>query len=159
MNKKSSIIVGAIILVIAAAGTYLALNRGTEQKIQPVENPTQPQENVTSETPSPVAEAGKYEAYSEEAMAATASKQRLLFFHASWCPQCRELDASIRESSLPANIVILKVDYDSSQALRQKYGVTLQTTVVKIDAEGNKLKSFVAYNEPTFASVERELLK
>ena len=94
-----------------------------------------------------------YTDYSEAALS-DAKGTKLLFFHAPWCPQCRELDASIRSSTLPDNLTILKVDYDTNQALRQKYGVTLQTTVVQVDDAGEKMKSFVAYDSPTFAAVK-----
>jgi thiol-disulfide isomerase/thioredoxin len=100
---------------------------------------------------------GTYKDYSSELLASTKGT-KLLFFHASWCPQCRALDESIRTSELPDNVTIFKVDYDSNQALRAKYGVTLQTTVVKVDDNQDKLASYVAYNEPTFQSVKQALL-
>ncbi|MDX2776068.1 thioredoxin family protein [Streptomyces caniscabiei] len=96
---------------------------------------------------------GVYVDYSEAALA-DAKGTKLLFFHAPWCPQCRELDASIRSSALPDNLTILKVDYDTNQTLRQKYGVTLQTTLVQVDDTGEKIKSFVAYDSPTFDAVK-----
>ena len=82
-----------------------------------------------------------------------------MFVHAPWCPQCRSLEESIKTTVLPDNVTIFKVDYDSNQALRQQYGVTLQTTFVKVNDEGEKTDSYVAYDEPVFASVERELLR
>ena len=55
-------------------------------------------------------------------------------------------------------MTVLKVDYDSNQALRQKYGVTLQTTFVEVDKDGNEIEKYVAYNEPTFDSVKANLI-
>ena len=101
---------------------------------------------------------GVYADYSEQAILAT-SGTKILFFHAPWCPQCREMEASINENGVPTGVTVFKVDYDSNQALRKKYGVTLQTTFVKVDDDGNKIASYVAYKEPQFSSVERELLK
>lgn len=144
-------------MVIAAAAFYLAMGKGTEQPAAQQEVPADSQKTISAPQPD-TQTPGRYEEYSPEAVAAASSKQRLLFFHASWCPQCRELDASIRATSLPAGVVIFKVDYDTCQDLRQKYGVALQTTVVSIDENANKIKSFVAYNEPTWVSVQRELL-
>lgn len=101
--------------------------------------------------------AGVYTGYNEQAFAGEAKKTRVLFFHAPWCPQCRSLDESIKKQQLPDNLVIFKVDYDTNQALRQKYGVTLQTSFVRVDEKGDKVKSMVAYNNPVYATVKGEL--
>lgn len=62
-----------------------------------------------------------------------------LFFHASWCPTCKALEKNINAnlSSIPADTLILKVDYDQSDDLRQKYKVTTQHTTVLIDRDMN----------------------
>ena len=84
----------------------------------------------------------------------------MLFFHAPWCPQCRQIDAEIKaQTNLPADTTIIKVDYDSHQSLRQKYGVTLQTTFVKVDDNGDSLQKYVAYNEPTYEAVKQNILE
>lgn len=57
----------------------------------------------------------------------------ILFFHAPWCGECQAFDKVLRESTIPYDVQILKVDYDSRQDLRQRYGVTLQSTFVEID--------------------------
>lgn len=81
----------------------------------------------------------------------------MLFFYATWCPQCRELDRTIREATLPSGMMIFKVNYDTQMDLRQKYGVTLQTTLVEIDNNGNLVKKIVAYDEPRWPAVLKEL--
>lgn len=101
--------------------------------------------------------AGAYVDYSSSVIASTTGT-KILFFYAPWCPRCRALEASIKGTSIPDSVTIIKVDYDSNQALRQKYGVTIQTTLVKIDDDGNLVKKYVAYDEPTFASVKSNLL-
>ena len=67
----------------------------------------------------------------------------ILFFHATWCHTCREADTSILASldDIPENVVIVKVDYDSNIALREKYGVTGQHTFVEVNESGNKMRS------------------
>lgn len=79
------------------------------------------------------------------------------FFHAPWCPQCRALEASIEATAIPAMVTIIKVDYDTNQSLRQQYGVTLQTTLVRVDDQGKLIKKLVAYDEPNFSSIEQLL--
>lgn len=65
-------------------------------------------------------------------------KRRVLFFHASWCPTCKaaNLEFMANISQLPADIVVLKADYDTEKSLKTKYGVTYQHTFVQIDAQG-----------------------
>lgn len=100
---------------------------------------------------------GSYVDYSDDFIQAT-SGTKILFFHAPWCPQCRELEADIRARGVPEGVTIAKVDYDSSQRLRQNYGVTLQTTLVKIDDDGNLIAKYIAYDNPDLAAVIANLL-
>ena len=69
--------------------------------------------------------------------ALAAGQKVVLFFHASWCPSCKSLNAAIMSelASIPADTLIVKVDYDSSDVLKQKYGVTSQHTTVLIDKD------------------------
>jgi thiol-disulfide isomerase/thioredoxin len=68
----------------------------------------------------------------------------VLFFHAPWCPTCRaaEKDVLARTADLPAGLVIVKVDYDGATELKQRYGVTRQSTFVQVDGEGRELARF-----------------
>jgi thiol-disulfide isomerase/thioredoxin len=100
---------------------------------------------------------GVYEEY-QEGLVASTDGVKLLFFHAPWCAQCRMLEDDIKAEGVPNGVTILKVDYDSNQDLRKKYGVTLQTTFVEIDDDRNEIRKFVAYNEPTFENVKANLL-
>ena len=97
------------------------------------------------------AAAGTYVEYSDAALAA-AEGTPVLFFHAPWCPQCRALEEDIIASGVPEGVTILKVDYDSRQDLRQRHGVTLQTTLVAVDESGEATSVFVAYDDPTLES-------
>lgn len=60
----------------------------------------------------------------------------VLFFHAPWCPVCREVDESLTSGHLPAGLTVVKVDFDSDLALRRRYDVTTQHTFVQVDASG-----------------------
>ena len=102
---------------------------------------------------------GTYLDYNEAKLAQT-DGEKYLFFHAPWCPQCRSIEADIQSGSIPKGVNLLKVDYDSNQVLRRKYGVTLQTTFVKLDKNNQQVGKYVAYDEPTFDSVlENFILK
>ncbi|AZI44272.1 thioredoxin [Deinococcus psychrotolerans] len=87
---------------------------------------------------------GVYESYSQVAFDAAKDQQRVLFFAASWCPNCRAADADImaKLSQIPAKVVIFKTDYDKELALKKKYGITAQHTFVLVDADGKALKKW-----------------
>lgn len=97
--------------------------------------------------------AGSYEAYSPEKLSKAREGDVVLFFRASWCPTCRGLDANIRSNAenIPMGVTILDVDYDTSTALKQKYGVTYQHTLVQVDAEGNQIAKWTS--SPNLASL------
>ncbi|HSE61632.1 MAG TPA: thioredoxin family protein [Candidatus Saccharimonadales bacterium] len=160
MNKKLWAVMLTIVALIAAGFAYVLL-RGEPANNSSV---TTPQAQATESTPSaapqqqpPEAHAGAYTTYDEQTVATTKGT-KILFFHAAWCPQCRQLEASIKAGKIPDGVTIFKVDYDNSQALRQKYSVTLQTTLVKIDDTGQEIKKFVAYDEPTLEALIKNLL-
>jgi thiol-disulfide isomerase/thioredoxin len=64
-----------------------------------------------------------------------------LFFHADWCPTCRLQDEIITKnlSMLPAGTTLLKVDYDKETTLKQKYGITMQSIIVVLNAKGEEV--------------------
>ncbi|MGV8850480.1 MAG: thioredoxin family protein [Propionibacteriaceae bacterium] len=74
-------------------------------------------------------------------MATYADTKVVYFFHASWCPDCKAADTALTSDpgSIPAKVTIVKVDYDTSTALKQKYGVTMQHTYVQVDSTGAKV--------------------
>lgn len=82
-----------------------------------------------------------YETYSAEAFAKAASKRRVLFFHATWCPTCKVANADLEKNigMLPEDVVVFKTDYDSQAELKKKYGITYQHTFVLVDEAGAEL--------------------
>jgi thioredoxin 1 len=83
-----------------------------------------------------------YTDYSTEKLN-TKSKQ-VLFFHAKWCSVCKATDQDIFQNidKIPENLAIYKVDFDTSQELRRKYGITTQHTFVEIDSSGNQVQKW-----------------
>lgn len=158
--KQPFVFIGAFVLIIFGAIWYLLANKPVVQ--QPVAPPLSQQSSTKSSNPDSPADttslstSGQYVEYTPTTISHT-SGTKILFFHAPWCPQCRALEASIKASTIPANVTIIKVDYDSHQALRQQYGVTIQTTLVRVDDAGNLIEKLVAYDEPNFQSVEQLL--
>ena len=81
---------------------------------------------------------GKIKEFQAKVKEALASGQKVaLFFHASWCPSCRALDKAITAdaASIPTDALIVKVDYDASEDMKKKYGVTSQHTTVIVDSD------------------------
>lgn len=81
----------------------------------------------------------------------------VLFFHASWCPSCRALESNINANlnNIPNGVTILKTDFDSQTDLKRKYGVTLQHTIVQVDADGNLIKKWSGGS--TLSSIVEEI--
>lgn len=101
-----------------------------------------------------VMQKGSYVAYSEAAATqAVKTGKTILFFHASWCPTCRAADADILKNAanIPSGTTILKVDYDTSGAMKTKYGVTTQHTFVQVDGAMNTVTTWRGGN--TLASI------
>ncbi|HIA91877.1 TPA: thioredoxin [Candidatus Saccharibacteria bacterium] len=114
------------------------------------------QEDGSSETSQAVS--GIYTDYSQKALT-NAEGQVVLFFHAPWCPQCRQMEADILANGTPAGYTILKVDYDSNQDLRDFYGIRLQTSFIKVSNDGTAQDEvYIAYNEPTLATLANDYL-
>jgi thiol-disulfide isomerase/thioredoxin len=65
----------------------------------------------------------------------------VLFFNATWCPTCKETTKNLEAdpAAIPAGLTVVSVDFDSSDELKQKYGITTQHTFVQVDADGNEL--------------------
>ena len=156
MNKKILLIVVLLLGLVVGVITYVAVTRSADRS--PTEQPSRSSATVEAPTVAqPNAKDGVYADYETSKVSQT-DGTILLFFHASWCPKCRALEKSIYDEGLPKDVTVYKVDYDTNQVLRQRYGVTVQTTFVRIDRDGNKLASFVAYDEPTFSAVAQKLL-
>jgi len=94
--------------------------------------------------PAMPAKSGAYQPYTKAAFDTAKGRQRVLFFHATWCPNCKRADADIRANlaDLPAKVVVFKTDYDKEAALKRQYGITSQHTFVLVDARGKALKKW-----------------
>lgn len=142
--SKTFILPFVVIALVIVGGVYYSKMKTRDAMIQKEEamskTPTAP-ETANSDT---MMKAGTYEAYAPEKLALAAQSNVVLFFRALWCPTCRALDADIKAhlKDIPANLAILYVDYDNSTALKQKYGVTYQHTLVQVDKDGNLLSKW-----------------
>lgn len=101
--------------------------------------------------------AGTYQKYDASKIANAKTGKVVLFFHASWCPSCKAIDADIKShlKEIPGDVTILDVDYDTSGDLKKKYAVTTQHTFVQVDANGGELTKWIG--SPTLADIVGKL--
>ena len=62
-----------------------------------------------------------------------AGKPIVVWVHAPWCPVCRQQAKTIaRLSAEPAyrNLQVFRIDYDTQKPLWQKFGATMQSTMI-----------------------------
>lgn len=99
------------------------------------------QERDTSNMESSHSSPGSYINYSETSLT---DDTNIIFFHASWCPTCKNLDRNLNNSAvdIPEGVTILKADYDEEDELKKKYGVTYQHTLVQVDKDGNEINQW-----------------
>lgn len=95
---------------------------------------------------------GSYGDYSEGAVAEAVARgdKVVLFFHAVWCPFCKQLDNELlaSEAEIPVGVTVLKTDFDSEGALKNQYGVRFQHTFVQIDANSDMVTSWLGGGLP-----------
>jgi thioredoxin-like negative regulator of GroEL len=83
-----------------------------------------------------------------------------LFFHAEWCGTCRGLEKSIEDglAAFPEGTKIFQVDYDNETALKQQYGIRMQSMIVIVDANGEAVETLAApSNSKLIAAIENTL--
>ncbi len=109
--------------------------RAAEQAAPPVLNAESPDAEAIPQLP-----AGMYVAYSGDAVreyiSANPSGRAVLFFHAGWCPTCRSLHKALTAAAdtIPPDIAIFKVNYDTEKELKRIYRITRQHTLVLLDS-------------------------
>lgn len=79
----------------------------------------------------------------------------MLFFYASWCPDCVATEASLNADGAPEGLTVVQVDFDKQTDLRQEYGVTVQHTFVHVDDKGAEVNKWTG--SKTGADIAAEL--
>ena len=76
--------------------------------------------------------------------AAFDGRKVVLFYWASWCPNCAAhaatIETAVRAHTLPRNLSIVKVDYDDNDVRKIGYQVLQQDTFVLVDRAGKALR-------------------
>lgn len=156
-RRLTLVVIGIAAAIVAAVIAVMVFASPTAPDAAPPTSAPPVADPPAPESTAPGITAGAYVDYSDDAIA-QADGRVLLFFHAPWCPQCRSVESDILADGVPDGVTIIKVDYDSRQDLRQRYGVTLQTTFVEVDADGTELQKHVAYDDPHLDAVIAAML-
>ncbi len=151
-------IIGLALILLAGIGFYFATGDETDQTSTAATSETTGSSEVAEASSAAKTTGGLYVDYKPELIAENVDKSVIVYFHADWCPNCRALDKTLTAGAIPEDIVILKADYDTEAALKQKYGVTQQTTMVQVDKDGNKLKLWIANAFDDIEDIQSQLL-
>lgn len=149
--KRSTLVSISVVLLALVGGFAWYANKAEAPKTDTTQSqkraPETPATDPTTSTEEskPTASYMNLEQYTQEA-AAHDGRRVVYFFHAPWCPICKQIDADLtaQPALIPTDVTIVKVDFDSQTALRQKYGVTTQYTFVQIDTTGNEVSQWSA---------------
>lgn len=156
--KLRLFVIGAFLVTLTGVAiTYVSIKGNDAPKLSTTTQKTATESRAEQASGRPL-RADAYVEYNPTIIEST-SGTKLLFFHAPWCPQCRALDKDISAADIPEDVTVIRVDYDNNQELRKKYGVTIQTTIVKLDDTGKYTNKYVAYDQPTFEAVRQNLLR
>ncbi len=106
-------------------------------------DPTSVAQVETIEAEVPIAQ-NQYQPFTRQAFAAASNKKRIIFFHAAWCPTCKQANVEFEAQSnaLPVDVVLFKTDYDTETELKKKFDITYQHTFVEVDAAGEELQKW-----------------
>lgn len=149
-----AVAIGAIILLQKESKAPSLTKQDTPANKKPsAENNAEP----TPDTSESVE--GRYTNYSAENVANQGYSQTIVFFYAPWCPECRAFKKAITENSIPDGVQILEADFDGSTDLKKRYGVTLQSTFVRVDGGGELQKKWVGYGRDKSLTLVLESVK
>jgi thioredoxin 1 len=155
MNSTKFIIAGIVVLAIGF-GVYI-WSGSSDVPMMKDEQSQEKTEGMVDKDAEAMMKVGTYEAYAPEKLAHAETGNVVLFFHASWCPSCRGLNADIESNlkAIPEGVSILKTDYDKETELKKKYGITYQHTLVQVDKDGNMIKKWSG--SPTLSSLVSQI--
>ncbi len=131
------LIAAALALTLAGCGATTS-SGDAEAKPSPTTAASAADDSSSPTVPGAYLTKAEYDATAAEHAGTTV----VLFFHAPWCPDCKDTDASLKADGVPDGLTVVKVDYDTMNDLKKKYGITQQHTFVQIDGDGDLVKKW-----------------
>lgn len=146
-----------IVVILSGIGGVLTAQKVSESRMQQLaasneisaqdsEQEAQPTAETTGSDATTNTQAGRYGRYSPEKVREQ-YETTILFFHASWCTECRAFQQAFTSQEIPSGTQILEVNYDTETELRKQYGITLQSSFVKVNQAGEQLSKWVGYGK------------
>ena len=154
MNKPITFLSIAIVAVLAI-GVLVASGGGGDETASSTSSQTETASQSSESTATSqssgqasateVSPANMIQEYSPTALAESTTENNLLFFHAAWCTVCNSVEKNIEASTIPSDLSIFKVDYDSSegQALAREYNIPVQFSMVQVNPDGQEVTQWV----------------
>ncbi len=159
---KAGIIAVVLVIIAIGLGAFFFLNQSPKPSTN-TETPEEMQaENkmvikdsktidsnlaIGADSANPSSEHGLYGLYSKDGFIASKANKKVLYFFATWCPECKEAEKDFQANlgKLPANVAIFKIHYNDPETssqdkeLAKKYGIVYQHTFVQVDNQGNEI--------------------
>lgn len=109
----------------------------------------EPSAQVDNETPTDEVTLtdGRFVEYQQALVDDEGYNETILFFYAAWCPECRAFEQAINGGDIPAGVQILRVNYDTEDELKSQHQITLQSTFVRVNADGQQVSKWVGYGK------------
>ncbi len=166
MGKKGMIAVVIVVVAVIVAVAWYLLSSKDQDNVSSENHSSQTGEEMDSQEADEMSDEeevldenvenqgkGRYATYEADQIGEEGYDTTVLFFYASWCPDCQAFDTAIVEGEIPSGTQILKVDYDSNKDLRKQYGVTVQSTFIGVDNKGEKKSSWIGSGEASLEAV------
>ena len=84
-----------------------------------------------------------YVPYDSSRVSSGVYKHTVLFFSSNSCSQCQAYEAAITSDNIPGDVQFLKVDYDTTADLKNKYTINSWPTFIRVDTRGTEQKKWV----------------
>lgn len=165
MTKNITLFAIIAVEIIGLAGCSNLIEKNqvqdtaTEKQAVTAEVQTKTKEETAKEVTIENGQIALYTKFTQERYSELLGKKPFaIFFYASWCPDCVNMEKQIKKNieNLPKETVILKANYDTERKLKQDYGITIQSTVVVIDKNGNAMSTLLG---PSFEDLKAAILQ
>lgn len=139
-------IIITIVVIFIGAGVFFLYTNSSKNNPSPARL-----QNETVKTSNPkgsdISPNGFYGFYSPETFKNSNASKKILYFFATWCPECKEADEDFKTNvdKLPEGIAVFKIHYNDPETspedknLAKKYGIVYQHTFVQVDNEGQEI--------------------
>jgi thiol-disulfide isomerase/thioredoxin len=153
LHMKKLLALSALVVLVACTpgtdrtNTDVTPNDDTQNMMIEDNDPSNDDDDMVDTNNESMTDHAVYTAYSADVL--TNGKPKVLFFHAAWCPICRNADTKMQawySDGHPA-LDSYKVDYDTEMELKARYGVTYQHTYVLVDGQGNAVQTLQGPSE------------